>query len=160
MANRQCDRCGTSFDSSQARKLRGQVVCPGCAQQALHAAQKKVVLTTTNGIEGYRIRRYLGIESVEIVIGTGVVSEFTSAITDFFGERSSAFEKKLAAAKQAALQRMKTLAFQKGANAVVGVDIDYTEFAANRIGVVVNGTLVLIEALPETQEKHKKSRPF
>lgn len=106
---------------------------------------KEVILTTTNSVEGATIRQYLGIESVEIVIGTGVISEFTSAITDIFGERATAFERKLADAKQAALQRLQAIAFQRGANAVVGVDIDYTEFAANRIGVVVNGTLVRIE---------------
>lgn len=149
MAQMNCQRCGKSFDDRQSRKIRGQTVCPDCARQAIDIAQQEVILTTTSNIEGYAIRQYLGIESVEIVIGTGVVSEFTSAITDFFGERSSAFEKKLAHAKSAAIQRLKTVAFQKGANAVVGMDIDYTEFAANRIGVVVNGTLVRIEPLPE-----------
>ncbi len=146
MATQNCERCGKTFDSRQARQVRGKTVCPTCAQKEIQFAQEEVILTTTSNIEGYTILRYLGIESVEIVIGTGVVSEFTSAITDFFGERSSAFEKKLAAAKATAIQRMKTIAFQKGANAVVGVDIDYTEFAANRIGVVVNGTLVHIES--------------
>ena len=104
-----------------------------------------VIVTTTNTIEGYTIQQYLGIESVEIVIGTGVISEFTSAITDIFGERATAFERKLSDAKKAALLRLQTIALQRGANAVVGVDIDYTEFQANRIGVVINGTLVSIQ---------------
>ncbi len=147
MSQINCERCGKNFDDRQARKIRGQMVCPDCTRQAVSIAQQEVILTTTSNIEGYAIRQYLGIESVEIVIGTGVISEFTSAITDFFGERSSAFEKKLAHAKSAAIQRLKAVAFQKGANAVVGMDIDYTEFAANRIGVVVNGTLVRIEPL-------------
>jgi uncharacterized protein YbjQ (UPF0145 family) len=147
MANKQCERCGKTFDAKQARQIRGQIVCANCAQQAVQIAQEDVILTTTSSLEGYQILDYMGIESVEIVIGTGVVSEFTSAITDFFGERSSAFEKKLASAKASAIQRLKTIAFQKGANAVVGVDIDYTEFAANRIGVVVNGTLVKTKPL-------------
>ena len=104
-----------------------------------------VLVTTTNTVEGYTIQQYLGIESVEIVIGTGVISEFTSAITDIFGERATAFERKLADAKQAALHRLQAIAAQKGANAIVGVDIDYTEFQSNRIGVVINGTLVNIQ---------------
>ena len=88
-----------------------------------------VIVTTTNTIEGYTIQQYLGIESVEIVIGTGVISEFTSAITDIFGERAHPpFERKLSDAKKAALLRLQTIALQRGANAVVGVDIDYTEF--------------------------------
>ena len=104
-----------------------------------------VIVTTTNNVEGYTIQKYLGIESVEIVIGTGVISEFTSAITDLFGERATAFERKLSDAKHVALQRLQMIAVQKGANAIVGVDIDYTEFQANRIGVVLNGTLVNIQ---------------
>ncbi len=108
---------------------------------------KHVILTTTNSIEGHRITRYLGIESVEIVIGTGIVSEFTSAITDIFGERATAFERKLAEAKRACMEKLQAIAAERGANAVVGVDIDYTEFANNRIGVVVNGTLVAVEPI-------------
>lgn len=108
-----------------------------------------VILTTTHSVEGYAIQQYLGIESVEIVIGTGVISEFTSAITDIFGERATAFERKLADAKQTALHRLQSIALQRGANAVVGVDIDYTEFMANRIGVVINGTLVNIKPVPQ-----------
>ncbi|MBG0784443.1 MAG: YbjQ family protein [Anaerolineaceae bacterium] len=107
-----------------------------------------VIVTTTNNVEGYTIQKYLGIESVEIVIGTGVISEFTSAITDIFGERATAFERKLGEAKQTALLRLQTIALQRGANAIVGVDIDYTEFQANRIGVVINGTLVSIQPAP------------
>lgn len=115
------------------------------AASQTNPSPNNVILTTTNNVEGFSIQSYLGIESVEIVIGTGVISEFTSAITDIFGERATAFERKLADAKQAALHRLQTIAFQKGANAVVGVDIDYTEFASNRIGVVVNGTLVNLQ---------------
>ena len=66
------------------------------------------------------------------------------------GHRNVGFEKKLQDAKQAAFKGLKYLAFQQGANAVVGIDIDYTEFSGNRIGLIVNGTLVSI--VPESDQ--------
>ena len=56
--------------------------------------------------------------------------------------RSTDFEQKLQRAKAAAFNRLKFVAFEKGANPVIGVDIDYREFSGNRIGVVANGTLM------------------
>ncbi len=110
---------------------------------------KNVIVTTTPGVDGYRVMEYLGIESVEFVIGTGVFSEVSSSIADFFGARSSAFEKKLREAKQHSMEALKFLAVEKGANAVVAVDLDYTEFSGNRIALIINGTLVRIEPIGE-----------
>jgi uncharacterized protein YbjQ (UPF0145 family) len=100
------------------------------------------IVTTTPTLEGHQIVAYLGIESVEIVIGTGLFVELTGEIADFFGQRSKGFEGKLQNAKRVAFQALKTLAAQQDANAVVGIDLDYTEFSGNRIGLIVNGTLV------------------
>src|ERR1041385_3566185 len=80
--------------------------------------------TTTPSIDGCRIRGYLGIESVEIVIGTGFFSEFSGDMADFFGQRSTAFEEKLQRAKKMALEKLRLLAFRQGGDAVVGVDLD------------------------------------
>jgi len=113
----------------------------------LKQLSQNVIVTTTPGIDGYRVKEYLGIESVEFVIGTGVFSEVSSSIADFFGARSSAFEQKLRAAKQHATESLKFLAAEKGANAVVAVDLDYTEFSGNRIALIINGTLVRIEPI-------------
>jgi uncharacterized protein YbjQ (UPF0145 family) len=106
---------------------------------------QNVLLTTTPSIDGHRIKKYLGIESVEFVIGTGLFSEITSSVQDFFGQRSSGFEKKLRDAKTYAMDALKFAAASKGANAVVGIDMDFTEFSGNRIGLILNGTLVLAE---------------
>ena len=97
------------------------------------------------GIE--RIEKYLDIGSVEIVIGTGVLSEIKGDISDIFGARSSDFEYKLKNAKLTALNRLKWEAYEKGANAVIGIDLDYTEFSGNRIGLIVNGTFVKIKPI-------------
>jgi len=65
-------------------------------------------------------------------------SEFGGDVADFFGARSTArstaFEEELQQAKRAALDKLKYRAFEKGDNAVIGVDLDYTEFSGNRIG--------------------------
>ncbi len=132
-------------------KAKAKGIAPYATEQVTEDLQSKreaaerasnVLLTTTPTIEGHRIVSYLGIESVEIVIGTGFFSELSGDISDFFGIRSKAFEAKLQEAKQVAFDLLKTRAEQKGANAVVGVDLDYTEFTGNRIGLIVNGTMV------------------
>ena len=64
----------------------------------------------------------------------------------FFGSRSTDFEQKLSSAKETALKKLKLKAFENGADAIVGIDLDYTEFSDNRIGLIANGTLVSLEA--------------
>ena len=105
---------------------------------------ENIILTTTNHVDGYSVAKYCGIESVEFVLGTGFFSEITTSVEDFFGARSSAFEQKLQSAKQTALRRMKQIAYEMNGNAVIGIDLDYTEFSDNRIGLIVNGTIVLL----------------
>ena len=84
----------------------------------------------------------MGIESAEYVIGTGVFYEVVTHVKDFFGFRSSMFQKKLQKAKQEGFEVLKLLAAQKDAKAVVGIDFDYTEFSGNRVALILNGTLV------------------
>ncbi len=117
--------------------------------ERLIKASHGILVTTTPGIDGHRVRKYIGIESVEFVIGTGVFSEVTSSIADFFGARSTAFENKLQAAKREAMDALKFLAAERGANAIVGVDLDYCEFSGNRVALIINGTLVVVEPLSQ-----------
>lgn len=104
-----------------------------------------IPLTTTMNIDGYKVKKYIDIESVEVVIGTGIISEVVSDFSDAFGMRSTPFESKLAQAKAHALKRLKYIASSKGGDAVIGVDIDYTEFSGNKIGVIVSGTIVKLD---------------
>lgn len=139
--------------AEQAKEKNEQMKLEREARQQAQQAQrakllkrvKSIPLTTTMNIDGYKVKNYIDIESVEVVIGTGIISEFISDFSDFFGERSTPFERKLAEAKKYALDRMRYLAANKGGDAVIGVDIDYTEFTGNRIGVVVNGTIVKLD---------------
>lgn len=164
----ECTRCGAklSFTALLAPEFKyDPPLCRKCARQVnaeeraeereaenrkielLLATSKRVVVTTTPNIDGYRVKKYLGIESVEFVIGTGIFSEVSSSISDFFGTRSSAFETKLREAKQHAMDALKFLAAERGANAIVAVDLDYTEFSGNRIALIINGTLVAVEPI-------------
>jgi uncharacterized protein YbjQ (UPF0145 family) len=114
------------------------------AKELLRKRAESVMITTTHNIDGWKVEKYLGIESVECVIGTGMFSEITTDVQDFLGMRSTAFEKKLQSAKASTFEAIKVLAAQKGGNAIIGIDIDYTEFSGNRIGLIVNGTVVLL----------------
>lgn len=152
-----CFRCGAApglFSGLRFDARLGAVICPKCAPELERDLEEKarliaeqaetILVTTTPGLDGYRVDEYLGIEGVEFVIGTGVFSEFTTDLQDFFGKRSTAFESKLQVARREALQALKFLAAEKGANAIVGIDLDYTEFSGNRIGLIANGTLVRV----------------
>ena len=106
-----------------------------------------MITTTTNTIEGRPIREYLGLVTGEAIMGANVFRDFMAGITDLIGGRSGTYESKLADARETALQEMQDLAQQQGANAVVGIDIDYEVLGANNgmLMVTATGTAVRIE---------------
>ena len=106
-----------------------------------------MITTTTNTIEGRQIREYLGLVTGEAIMGANVFRDFMAGITDLIGGRSGAYESKLADARETALQELQDIAQQKGANAVVGIDIDYEVLGANNgmLMVTATGTAVKIE---------------
>ncbi|MDP2930258.1 MAG: heavy metal-binding domain-containing protein [bacterium] len=143
-----CDSCGKKEGSFFPFVfIEDKQYCWLCAPAIMDKKLKGITVTTPMGIEGHKIIEYLDIESIEIVIGTGIFSEISTEIDDFFGARSTSFERKLQAAKKNALRLLKLKAWEKGANAIVGIDMDYTEFTGNRICVIANGTLVKIEPI-------------
>ena len=84
-----------------------------------------MLVTTTPIIEGKRIIRYYGIVSGETIIGANVFRDFLAGIRDFVGGRSGAYEEVLRQAKDTAIREMEEQAARLGANAVIGVDLDY-----------------------------------
>ena len=130
-------------------------------QQALEAEKKKKqeeiekqrklnsILTTfsTTGFnfEGYNIVSYKGIVNGQVVLGTGFLSELNASFADFCGSQSDKFADKLEKAKGAAMRRMVEKAVKQGGNAIIGIDFDYITFSNNMVGVVANGTAVVIE---------------
>jgi len=103
---------------------------------------KDIIITSSYSIDGYRIVKYIDFISVEVVIGTGIFSEFKASFSDFFGSRSAAFQSKLAKIKSTALQELKEKAIKLNGDAIISIDLDYTNFTQNIIGLIVNGTVV------------------
>ena len=106
-----------------------------------------MITTTTNTIEGRQIRQYLGLVTGEAIMGANVFSDFLASITDFVGGRSGTYESKFAEARETALQELEEEAQRKGANAVVGIDIDYQVLGASNgmLMVTATGTAVKTE---------------
>ena len=105
-----------------------------------------MILTTTPQIEGYTIREYKGVVTGETIIGANVFKDFMAGIRDIVGGRSASYEKVLREAKESSMQEMMARAQQMGANAIVGIDIDYETRggSGSMLMVATSGTAVLI----------------
>ena len=84
-----------------------------------------MILTTTNTLETYEVKEYLGIVTGETIIGANIIKDFFAGIRDIVGGRSGSYEKVLREAKDTALKEMKDQAQILGATAVIGIDLDY-----------------------------------
>jgi uncharacterized protein YbjQ (UPF0145 family) len=106
-----------------------------------------MIITTTPGVEGRRIVAYHGIVSGEAILGANAFRDFFAAIRDVVGGRSGSYERVLRSARDSALEEMSDEAQRKGANAVVGVDIDYGAVGSSEsmLMVTANGTAVTLE---------------
>lgn len=105
-----------------------------------------MLVTTTPTIQGRTITTYYGIVSGETIIGANAIRDFLAGLRDFFGGRSNSYERILREAKNTALQEMMQQAASLGANAVVGVDLDYETVGQNgsMLMVTCSGTAVTI----------------
>lgn len=103
-----------------------------------------MIVTTTPTIEGKSIKEYKGIVAGEAIMGANVVRDIFASITDIVGGRSGAYEEKLIQARQISMEEMKQHAEELGANAVVGVDIDYEVVREGMLMVTAAGTAVVI----------------
>jgi uncharacterized protein YbjQ (UPF0145 family) len=104
-----------------------------------------MILTTTPNFEGHRITKYLGLVTGETIIGANFFRDFLAGITDVLGGRSGAYEKVLSKAKQTSLREMSERAEELGANAIVGIDLDYETIGESMLMVSASGTAVVIE---------------
>jgi uncharacterized protein YbjQ (UPF0145 family) len=103
-----------------------------------------MIVTTTPSIEGHPIREYKGIVVGEAIMGANVVRDIFASITDVIGGRSGAYKSKLADARETAMSELKQNAQELGANAVVGIDLDYEVVGQSMLMVSVSGTAVVI----------------
>lgn len=103
-----------------------------------------MLITTTNSLDGKTISNYLGIVCGEAIMGANIVRDLFASITDIVGGRSGAYEQKLAQARQIALDEMDAQARKLGADAVVGVDLDYEVIREGMLMVTASGTAVTL----------------
>lgn len=105
-----------------------------------------MITTTTPTIEGHPIREYKGLVTGETIIGANFVKDIFAGIRDIVGGRSSSYEEVLREAKDTAMREMKERALAMGANAIVGIDLDYEALGANSSMLMVTacGTAVVI----------------
>ncbi len=108
-----------------------------------------MLVLTTPTVEGKKIVRYFGMVSGEAILGANIFKDFFAGIRDIVGGRSAAYEKELRKAKLVAVEEMTVEAQAMGANAVIGVDLDYETIVAgssgNMLMVSASGTAVLLE---------------
>ena len=106
-----------------------------------------MLITPTNIIEGKKITRYYGIVSGETIIGANVFRDFFASIRDIVGGRAGSYEEVLREAKDTALKELEEQAYQLGANAVIGVDLDYETVGSggSMLMVTAAGTAVRYE---------------
>lgn len=105
-----------------------------------------MLLSTTQTIEGRPVREYLGVVTGEVIVGANVFKDFLAGVRDFFGGRSSSYEGVLLKAKDNALAEMTQRAEALGANAVVGIDLDYETVgeSGSMLMVSCSGTAVIL----------------
>ena len=105
-----------------------------------------MILTTTPNIEGYKILEYKGLVTGETIIGANFIKDFFAGIRDIVGGRSKSYEKVLQEGKETSVREMMQRAQELGANAIVGIDIDYETVGegGSMLMVACSGTAVCI----------------
>lgn len=106
-----------------------------------------MLVTTTPNIEGKKITKYIGLVNGEAIIGANFLKDIMANIRDVVGGRSGSYEQGLREAKSIAIREMMDQAQRLGANAVIGVDLDFETIGSNgsMLMVSANGTAVCIE---------------
>ena len=104
-----------------------------------------MLMTTTSVVEGKPVSRYLGVVTGEAIIGANVFRDLLAGVRDIVGGRSATYERGLAEARDVAMKEMEAKAHQLGANAVIGIDLDYEVLGSNNgmLMVSVSGTAVV-----------------
>jgi len=112
-----------------------------------------MLVVATHDLQGFTIRRYMGVVTGEAILGANIFRDFFAGIRDIVGGRSAAYEEELRKARQIAVDEMSQQAHELGANAVIGVDLDYESIQMGQGGgmlmVSASGTAVEIDRPPQ-----------
>lgn len=141
----------------------GMNVCAACREKRMGTAEedqlrleaeltdkaRAVIITTVPSLEGYRVIRTIEVITAECVLGMNVFKDFFAGMSDFFGGRSATTQTALRDIRKIVLNDLRKEAALIGANAVIGVDLDYSEFSGqgkSMLFLVASGTAVIVEA--------------
>lgn len=116
-------------------------------EQKYSIMKEEVVVTTTPSLDGYKVVDILDVVTAECAFGMNLFRDFFTSMTDLFGGRSSATQKVLKDARNTCLYELRKEAKEMGANAVIGVDLDYSEFSGkgkSMLFLVASGTAVKV----------------
>lgn len=104
-----------------------------------------MLMSTTSVVDGRPVSRYIGVVTGEAIIGANIFRDMFAAVRDIVGGRSATYEKALNEARQVAMAEMEKRALEQGANAVIGIDVDYEVLGQNNgmLMVAVSGTAVV-----------------
>ena len=105
-----------------------------------------MIMSTTNSLEGRNISKYLGVVTGEAILGANIFKDIFAGIRDIVGGRSASYERELQEARRIAFTELEEKARRVGANAIIGIDIDYETIGANgsMLMVSVSGTAVSV----------------
>lgn len=103
-----------------------------------------IMLTTGSGFEGYEIVEYLGFVNGQIALSSNFFKDLSSNLAEITAQESTAFTNKLESASENAIENLIKVAGKRGANAIIGVELNYTGFSNNAVGTVASGTAVVI----------------
>ena len=104
-----------------------------------------MIITTTPSVQGKQIKEFQGVISAQSAIGANVIKDFGAGIRDFFGGRSGSYERVLSQAKEDAMRELEQKAQEKGADAIIGVTLDYESLGRSMLMVAAAGTAVRLE---------------
>ncbi len=150
-----CSKCGSTDSESAYYALRDQ---RSAVQKELRSAIQSIPIVTTHTPFAWEYT-VIGIASGQSTIGTGLLSEFKSGWTDLFGLQSNAYNKKIVAGEHFCSEQLRAKALEMGGNAIIAVDIDYSEMGAEKgmIMVCMAGTVVRLRNLDVLDETHRSN---
>lgn len=109
----------------------------------------EIKMTTGSNFNGYEIVEYLGFVNGQVAMSSNFFRELSSNLAEFSAQESTAFTNKLESASETAIENLIKVAEKKGANAIIGIHLNYAEFSNNSIGTVASGTAVKIRKKEE-----------
>jgi len=141
-----CGGCGIKLEESFIRKTVEDV--------ELEKELRKIIVTTTHTIDGRKIVKYLDVISTEKIEGLGMLKDIGADIRNMFGGSVGGYEKALKEMKEKAFLQLREQAYELGANAIVGIDIDYGDLKGSMLMLVVSGTAVITETTNNEKTKN------